>query len=280
VAYSGTWLDTEHVAHDDDGPMASHSGTPYWHVQDLVVTELTAVVARGLRPGLGLEAMVPLRHVTTRIRFEDTARRPFLPAHPDIHHRNQTLVGPSDPWLLVHGSRRVGGLDAALRVGLTVPLGRTEENPFRLGDLGLPHQHIQFGTGTWDPVVGLGLQRAVGAVRFNASAMGRFGLAENSHGYRTGHRFFGQIGAERALGKAWRARAGVEMAREEPERWDGVRESEEGNLGRTDVLVALGAGRAFARVGHLHAAVKVPVATRVSGSQIDYPVIFTLGWSK
>ena len=260
--------------------MASHTGTPYFHVQDLVVTELAAVVARGLRPGLGLEAMVPLRHVTTRIRFEDTARRPFLPTHPDIHHRNQTLVGPSDPWLLVHGSRRLGGLDAALRLGLTVPLGRTEENPFRLADLGLAHQHIQFGTGTWDPVVGLAVSRAAGALRVSASALGRLGLAENGHGYRTGHRFFGQIGAERALGQTWRARAGVELAREEPERWDGVREGEEGNLGRTDVLLALGAGRTVEGVGHLHLALKVPVATRVRGSQIDYPFILTLGWSR
>jgi hypothetical protein len=257
-----------------------HAGTPYWHVQDFVVSELTAVVARGLRPGLGLETVVPLRHVTTRIRFEDTARHPFLPEHPDIHHRNQTLVGPSDPWLLVHGSHRVAGFNAALRVGVTVPLGRTEENPFRLGDLGQPHQHIQFGTGTWNPVLGLALERAAGQVRISASGLARFGLAENGHGYRTGHRFFGQVGVDRSLGKTWRVRAGLEVAREEPERWNGVRESEEGNLGRTDVLVGLGAGRTFARIGDLHAALKVPVATRVGGSQIDYPFILTLGWSR
>ena len=260
--------------------MGSHAGPLYWHVQDFVVSELTAVVARGLRPGLGMEAVVPLRHVTTRIRFEDAARRPFVPRHPDVHHRNQTLVGPSDPWLLVHGSRRRGGLDAALRLGTTVPLGRTEENPFRLGDLGQPHQHIQFGTGTWDPVLSLALQRAVGAVRLSTSGLARLVVAENHHGYRAGHRFFYQVGADRSLGKSWHVRAGLEVAREEPERWDGVRESEEGNLGRTDMLLAFGGGRAWEGVGHVHAALKVPVATRAGGSQIDYPFILTLGWSR
>jgi hypothetical protein len=249
-------------------------------VQHLLVTELTGVVARGLRPGLGVEAVVPLRHVTTRIRFEDEGRQPYTPAQPDIHHRNQTLVGPSDPWLLVHGSRRLAAFNAALRLGVTVPLGRTEENPFRLGDLGLPHQHIQFGTGTWDPVVGLALERAAGPVHVSASALTRLVFFENGHGYRAGHRVFGQIGAERSLGKAWRGRIGVEASHEEPERWDGRRESDEGNLGRTDVLLSLGGGRTWNKVGHLHAALKVPVATRVGGSQVDYPFILTLGWAR
>jgi hypothetical protein len=31
---------------------------------------------------------------------------------------------------------------------MSLPIGKTEENPFELGDRGLSHQHIQFGSGT------------------------------------------------------------------------------------------------------------------------------------
>ena len=41
------------------------------------------------------------------------------------------------------------------RFGTTIPIGRTEENPWKLGDAGIEHLHIQFGTGTFNPIANL-----------------------------------------------------------------------------------------------------------------------------
>ena len=38
-------------------------------------------------------------------------------------------------------------------MGLALPTGRTEDDPWLLGDLGKKHLHIQFGNGTIDPLI-------------------------------------------------------------------------------------------------------------------------------
>lgn len=61
--------------------------------------------------------------------------------------------------------------------------------------------------------------------------------------------------------------------------WDGVIE-EEGNLGRTDLLVGAALVRHVGQAGALTLHVKVPLLTRAHGAQVDYPVIVALGWSR
>jgi hypothetical protein len=128
-----------------------HSEALIWHVQDFTSTETAFTVERGLGRGLGVMALVPVRQLTGRVRFEDAARLPLPPGTQDIHHRDETLVGLGDPWLMGVGSRTLGAWSMAARAGVTVPLGRTEENPFALGREGRTHQHVQFsapGRGT------------------------------------------------------------------------------------------------------------------------------------
>ncbi len=75
-----------------------------------------------------------------------------------IHHRNESYNGPTDAEvflghyrlnLLTEGDFLMG------RFGSTIPLGKTEENPWKLGAMGKEHLHIQFGTGTFNPVINL-----------------------------------------------------------------------------------------------------------------------------
>jgi hypothetical protein len=165
-------------------------------------------------------------------------------------------------------------------VGLTLPVGRTEPDPFALGDLGLPHQHIQFGTGTWDPIVGAAAGRRFGEVAFTVSALARFILAENSHRYQAGHRYYAEATASRRLAGAWSGRLGFIAAREQAERWDGRVRTDEGNIGRTDLLLAAGVARAISGIGAVSLTVKVPVLTRSEGAQVDYPIILSLGWAR
>jgi hypothetical protein len=248
-----------------------------WHVQHITMVDTTAVVARGFGGGFGLEYVGSLRQITTRIRFEDLDRRPIVLPNGDIHHRNETLVGPGDPWLMAVAGRRLGAWSAALRAGITIPLGKTEENPFDLGRRGLPHQHIQFGTGTWDPLAGASLGRRFGEVKTSASVLARLPVSENRHRYRPGRRLQVSTSADRRIGGPWRAQAGLDYGRETAETWSG-RIEEEGNLGRSDLLLSAGIARAFGSRALILSA-KVPLRTRSNAVQIDYPAVVVLGWS-
>ena len=256
------------------------SGQHYWHVLDVTLSETSVSTAFGLAENLGLELVTPVRTVTTRVRFEDEDRRPFTPAEGDIHHRDETVAGSGDPWLLVHAARPLGEWTVAGRAGVSVPLGGTEPNPFVLGDLGLRHQHVQLGTGTWDPILGAMAGRRLGEYTLTMSALARLAVADNEHGYRAGDRFLASVIADRALFGLWRGSAALELAREDPERWDGQLDEEEGNLGRTDVLVTAALMRPLGGFGGLRLAVSVPVVTRARGAQLDYPLIVSVGLTR
>ena len=87
------------------------------------------------------------------------------------------------------GYRKVGLLKETdflmSRIGATIPFGKTEEDPWKLGDAGLKHLHIQFGTGTFNPIAdihySLPLYKGVGA---SVSIRGKFPFYENSKTYR------------------------------------------------------------------------------------------------
>jgi len=270
---TGTSIRIEHIESEDPGLV-----TPYWHVQRLLIGELALSAACGLTSGLGVGLTVPLRQVRDRIRFEDLARNPYVPPEPDTHHRNETLLHVADPQLaaLLTGASGAWTVNASL--GTSIPIGRTEPNPFALGRLGLPHQHIQFGTGTWDPMLSVAALRSLGEVGISASVSAKVTLSENTHGYRAGNRYGILLGANRKLGGIWGTNLGMTLDRESPEKWDGQIEVE-GNLGRTDLMLAAGIGRAVPRVGSFGIKVQVPLKTWATGEQVKYPLIVSLGWT-
>jgi len=260
------------VATDDVPPVARH-------VQDLTPADAALTVEYGLAAGLGLSLSAFYREVRTRVRFEDAAGQPVVLPQGDIHHRNETLTGPADAWAMVTAGRSAGPWSVGGRAGVTVPLGRTVENPFALGRRGLAHEHIQFGTGTWDPLAGVSVGRRLGKTLVLASTLARVAVTENEHGYRAGNRYEGTLSAGRALGGRWRGQAALALAHESAERWSGVIE-EEGNLGRTDLLASAVLARALGAGGTATLAVSVPLSTHARGAQVRYPAIVSLGWSR
>ena len=268
------------MRNEHTSPDPSLPGAFYWHVQSLTLNQASVTGAVGVSPHIGLETVVPFRHVISRIRFLDSVRRPLDRPQGDIHHRNETLAGIEDPWLMVHAGAPRGAWTVAGRAGVTIPLGRTEPDPFALGDLGFPHQHIQLGTGTWDPIVGAAAGRRFGDVAFTVTALARFVLGESSHGYQAGDRYYAEAMASRRLAGAWSASLGFIAAREQAERWGGRVRDEEGNLGRTDLLLAAGVARRLGGVGTFSLTLKIPVLTRSEGAQLDYPVIVSVGWGR
>lgn len=99
----------------------------------------------------------------------------------NLHHRTEKLEGFSDfklYWNVTFGDWR-------LSAGVNLPVGKTEENPYALGTLGLPHQHMQFGTGTCDPLARVShLLHIAGGVDINFAAGAQVPLVENSKGYK------------------------------------------------------------------------------------------------
>ena len=70
-------------------------------------------------------------------------------------------------------------------LGSTLPFGRTEEDPYLRASRSLPHQHIQMGSGTFDPIVSLAAVWSGHRWGFSAQSTGRLGLYENAKNYRT-----------------------------------------------------------------------------------------------
>jgi hypothetical protein len=233
---------TVHVVHEagcrdlsacDEVPVQA----TYFHDQHLYPLELRLLGEYGLSNTFGIEAQVPFRSVTSRIDYTDANGAHYEPLDPGIHHRNETVFGIADPWLLLRVGTTVQKWWLAARPGLSIPLGSTEENPFELGDRGLRHQHIQLGSGTVDPVVIVEASRAFEAVQLQFFAQGQAPLYANGDGYRAPWRVYGGGSVGRKLVSDVSGALGVEASHEAAEKWDGeVRQ--DGNLGRTELLLA------------------------------------------
>lgn len=265
----------------DIGPICEvRDEPPQQHDQMFYVSEVRPIVEYQLLESLSVELQLPFRVSATTVRYLRLDDTPFEPDYPNIHHRNETLLGLGDPWLSARGIIEVGGFGFGGRVGVTLPLGRTEENPFALGAAGLEHQHVQFGTGTFNPLLGLDVSRVVGPVVLRGYAQAQLSLYENTKGYRAGTRILGGVEA----GGVWnqlQLSAGLDAFNEAPERWDGVIQ-QDGNLGRTDILV--GASVVYSLgLFNLSVGVKVPVYQHIiqsddhDGGQLSYPGIINLG---
>ena len=265
-------LHIEHIE-SDNGPV------PYWHVQRLLVTEARLTAARGLGSNLGGEIIVPLRLVQSWIHYDDLARQPFVPSPPDVHHRNETLTHIGDPQLLVHGGGMLGTWSYGARLGVSAPLGRTEPNPFELGRMGLPHQHVQFGTGTWNPLLYTGMGHAFGRGRLEASGFARLTLYANEHGYQAGNLYNANLTLSHPLPGRWGGFVGGSFNREEAELWSG-RLEEEGNLGRKDVFFSMGVGHPIGDLGSLSISTLAPLYTHVEGEQAESPWVLSLHWTR
>ena len=283
LSVSGGGFRNRHEQHCPDlGPACdSMEVAPYQHDLRITTADLTLSVRRGLAPGLGLELLAPLRLNRQRITFRALDGTPFTPDPPDFHHANRTLTGLADPWLLVAAGTTRGGWSLGGRIGASLPLGSTVPNPFALGEEGLPHEHVQLGSGTLQPIVSLGVARAFRGWAATSLALARFGVATNRHGYRAGDQLLAQAFATSALGMAHATFAiGPTLFRETTETWEGRVESE-GNLGRTDLYVETRATWSPPRLGvGLGGELRVPVWGEATGSQLDVPVSIRLSVSK
>jgi len=269
----------------DIGPICNaRAEPPQLHDQHFYMAELRAIVGVGITSVLGLELQAPFRMVKTTIKFRRLDHTPFQPDYENIHHRNETLFGVADPWLLGSASGTFGDITLISRAGVGFPLGSTEPDPFARGRDGLPHQHVQFGTGTFYPIFSLDGKLALAPVELTAYAQMVQFLYQNRHGYRPGNRYSVGVASDIEVVKRLRAGLAGDVVNEQPERWHDLVQ-QDGNVGRTDVLVGGNASYGFDALT-LMFSLKIPVyqhfiergGHHMGGeTQLTYPALVTLG---
>ncbi len=244
--------------------------TPYYHHVELLAADLSLDGAYGIAPWLAVEARLVLRVVdTTPTYFEQDGTPKLVPD--DIHHHDETLVGPGDPWVMARFGGSFGKLVTAARLGLSLPLGSTAPDPYALGAEGKWHEHTQLGTGTVVPIAGLGLSYTTGPVDLSLSALGLFSFSANEHGYRAPARYFvGIRGDVPLLDRRLSPFATVDVAHETDEIWNGA-PGLEGSSRRTDLLVGGGLAWEFAPKWRLELGVRGRVLKLSSAPGFDSP---------
>lgn len=267
----GTYV---HTQHDDFDDVVGQGAIPIIHDQDITIAEARLSLDVGLTRHFAASLVVPVRVVSTTIDYLDATGKVVELVEPSTHHRDETLTGIADPTLIGSVTHAWGALRITGRAGLSIPLGRTEKDPFAMPDL--PHEHIQFGTGTVNPIVAADATYAWDQWRFGGYVFTQQTVYENAKGYQAGDRYAAGIGLRRALGR-WSVRGGLEMQAESYERWNGDRHNDEGNQGRIDAMVAGGASWGATDNLSVDVQVKIPFVTHVVGGQLDMPALLELG---
>lgn len=251
------------------------------HDQSIWLSEVRIALDYGIDADWSLSVLVPFRVVGTDIVFRDLAGNVIVLDYENIHHRKATLTGISDSWVLVRGKASWLGFTFVGQGGLSIPLGRSEPDPFEAAEHGARHEHVQFGSGTYRPIVGGSIDRRLGGLTVGVWGLGILSFYPNGFGFQTGQRVAGGILASSSLGgDLVTFKGGVEAQAELAERWRGEVPISDGNRGRVDFLASVGALLALPAGWSLDATLKAPFATHVVGGQLSYPVLLELGMAK
>ncbi|MCA9759556.1 MAG: hypothetical protein KDA27_27420 [Candidatus Eisenbacteria bacterium] len=168
----------------------------------------------------------------------------------DIHHRDETFRGIGDPKLLFgvqrSGSLREGDYFTGL-VGLSLPFGKTEEDPWIAGAHGEEHTHPQLGNGTVDPLAQLRYGAPVHSrVSLIGGVQARLPLYENSKTYRGPLDMRIDAGAITNLGRSITGVVGYDLLVQGYSYWNGERDQNSGILSHS---VRIGFGSSVGPIG-------------------------------
>jgi hypothetical protein len=277
----GSYVHAGHsVEPDQHEPHVATEDQPAHHTLDIGLLEWDLDAQLGLHKRFAFELLVPIRTTIIDATFED-ATGTELPGFASIHHRDETIAGLGD---LTLGGRialvlpeNVPRWTLALRVGASVPTGHTEPDPFELGENGLTHQHMFFGSGTVDPSVGLDTSIAFDKWELVGWSLARTPFYENRYGYRQSTIVAAGIGAQSGFGlKRWTFLVQPELYFETPALWNGRPAR---NSGRTSLIATAGVFARPADGWQIHLLIKVPYQTWAKGGQLSWPILATLGFT-
>lgn len=280
-------MGVSHVADCPDlGPACYGEGpkpTPYNHHIDQVIAETVLDASLGLTPWLAVETRFSLRVADVSPSYSELDGTP-KEVPDDIHHHDETLVDPTDPWLLARLGHVHDDLVGVLRLGLSFPVGRTEPDPYALGREGEWHQHLQAGTGTFVPIVGFGLSYFAAAqsktpVTVGVSGIGFLNAYENAEGYRAPVRVYATSRAAISfLDRVLTPFVDVTLAHEGEEYWQGEVGLEGSNI-RTELYLGAGLGWRFYEQWSVDLTTRARVATLTDAPTFTTYGLFSLGLS-
>ncbi len=165
---------------------AEPGGLPFHtHHQGMQLARLNGLVAVGLGKGLQVKGELPLDRKKMTIEYKDKDGKAYDPPYQNIHHRNEVLMGPGDGRLHLEYFHSVGKTwTLGGSTGATIPLGKTEVDPYELTEKSLSHQHIQMGSGVVSPVASLRVIQQGHRWGMMASAQGLMSLYHNDKNYK------------------------------------------------------------------------------------------------
>jgi hypothetical protein len=234
-----------HVVHPAVDDIVGAGVSDIQHDVDQMYMEARMRVGVFVTERIGLEASVPFRYFKSSRRYLDAAaENEIVLTYPDNHHRNETLTGIADSSVMA-SYVVLGAPTYELRVGVgvSVPLGKVEDqNPNVAGEMNLPHQHYQFGTGTFDPMVQVGGRATLASWKLRSWASTTQVLYDNKHGFR-GSDLYGaglEIGPPLGL-DPFALTAALDLRIMQPLYWDGVATNEGGLSKKQEVFGVVGA---------------------------------------
>lgn len=247
---------------------------------DFAMYEWRFGAAVGLNDRVSVEVAAPLRLTTTTARYRDSEGRnvsglPVDDLHPEERTEKGLGDGTADLRIAAYGD---DGVWVSLLAGVTIPLGTTAPDPWLDADsyTGTVRRSF-FGTGTYDPRVGLDAGTTVGGVDVGVWSRAQASLYENKWGYQAGDRASGGLilGAGRSLGlDPFHGTAAVTARHAGQASWSGRPAL---NSGRTDVLAGLGVAWRWSPSWSVDVTVRRPLASWVEGGQVDWPLILSVG---
>lgn len=279
---TGTLANLDHVeaCPDADPPLcATDPFPPHLHDQALWWARSQLLGAVGLGKGWQVGAALGLDLKVTSIDYTTLDGAPFDPPYGNIHHRNETLFGLADGRVHARRDLRLGPTGLGITVGTTLPLGRTEEDPFALTEQGERHQHFQRGTGVFAPVATVDFSAGRGPVTLAAWVDGRFAPYANGKGYLPGPFVGVGVGPVWAAFEGLRLVPALEGAVTGVDRWSG-------EVGPGSGMASLGAS--LAAIGTVSPSTRALVQARTTllqrslqeeGDQVTQQLVLSVGAS-
>lgn len=237
----------------------------------------------GLLPWLAVDARWSLRIADVNPSYTELDGSEKLVPN-DIHHHDQTLVDPTDPWLLARFAATEAAVFGMFRIGLTFPVGRIEEDPYALGREGKSHEHLQAGTGTFVPVVGFGIGTTIARdstvpVTVSLGGTGLFSTYDNAEGFRAPSRIYANHRVTASLlDETIQPFVEATFAHETEEYWQGEVGLEGSNV-RSEIYVGGGIAWRFYERWTIDLAARGRVATLTHAPTFESYGAFSLGAS-
>ena len=210
--------------------------TPHIHDQGMTLTRVNTDIGVGLSKNWQVRTSLPFDVKFMTIEYWDKQGNPYVPDYGNIHHRNETLIGFGDGKLeFKYLKKKTDEWTVGGGLGSMLPLGRTEENPYKLAEQSQEHQHVQMGAGTWDPVMSFTAVWMGQTWGVQINTEGRLPLYENSYGFKTSPSIQLEVGPSYRVSTKWMLTAGILSTREGVAYWDGKPDIK---TGRTAILVS------------------------------------------